>query len=101
MTDRVNPMIFVDIPATDPEAMSTFYQELFGWQVNNRRDEAADFFPAGRFRSTYYRPDVIARVLDSGDELQALARANDQSGRNDRQISIRKGGWGYRRGRGM
>ena len=41
MTDRVNPMIFVDIPATDPEAMSTFYQELFGWHVNRR--------PAGEF----------------------------------------------------
>ena len=36
MTDRVNRMIFVDIPATDPEAMSTFYQELFGWYVNRR-----------------------------------------------------------------
>ena len=33
MADRVNPMIFVDIPATDPEAMSAFYEELFGWQV--------------------------------------------------------------------
>jgi predicted enzyme related to lactoylglutathione lyase len=41
MADRVNPMIFVDIPATDPEAMSAFYSELFGWHVNRR--------PAGEF----------------------------------------------------
>ena len=41
MADRVNPMIFVDIPATDPEAMSAFYHELFGWHVNRR--------PAGEF----------------------------------------------------
>ena len=41
MTDRVNPMIFVDFPTPDPEAMSAFYAELFGWQVNRR--------PAGEF----------------------------------------------------
>ena len=41
MADRVNPMIFVDIPTPDPESMSAFYHELFGWQVNRR--------PAGEF----------------------------------------------------
>ncbi len=39
--DRVNPMIFVDFPTPDPEAMSAFYAELFGWEVNRR--------PAGEF----------------------------------------------------
>jgi predicted enzyme related to lactoylglutathione lyase len=39
--DRVNPMIFVDLPCTDPEAMSNFYAELFGWTFNRR--------PAGEF----------------------------------------------------
>ena len=41
MTDRVNPMIFVDIPCPDPEAMSNFYADLFGWTFNRR--------PAGEF----------------------------------------------------
>jgi predicted enzyme related to lactoylglutathione lyase len=41
MSDRVNPVIFVDFPTSDPEAMSSFYQELFGWQFNRR--------PAGQF----------------------------------------------------
>ena len=41
MTDRVNPVIFVDFPTTDPEAMSAFYAELFGWTYNRR--------PAGEF----------------------------------------------------
>jgi predicted enzyme related to lactoylglutathione lyase len=41
MTERVNPMIFVDIPTPDPEATSVFYERLFGWQVNRR--------PAGEF----------------------------------------------------
>src|SRR4029079_9400904 len=41
MADRVNPMIFVDFPCLDPEAMSNFYAELFGWTFNRR--------PAGEF----------------------------------------------------
>jgi predicted enzyme related to lactoylglutathione lyase len=41
MAARVNPMIFVDFPTTDPEAMSRFYETLFGWKVNRR--------PAGEF----------------------------------------------------
>jgi predicted enzyme related to lactoylglutathione lyase len=41
VTDRVNPVIFVDFPTTDPEAMSAFYAELFGWTYNRR--------PAGEF----------------------------------------------------
>ena len=34
-------MIFVDFPCPDPEAMSNFYAELFGWTFNRR--------PAGEF----------------------------------------------------
>jgi predicted enzyme related to lactoylglutathione lyase len=41
MPDRVNPVIFVDVPTTDPEAMSQFYADLFGWTFNRR--------PAGEF----------------------------------------------------
>lgn len=41
MTDRVNPVIFVDFPTSDPEAMSQFYADLFGWSFNRR--------PAGEF----------------------------------------------------
>jgi predicted enzyme related to lactoylglutathione lyase len=36
-----NPVIFVDIPSSDPEATSAFYAELFGWTFNRR--------PAGEF----------------------------------------------------
>lgn len=41
MTERVNPVIFVDWPTSDPEAMSQFYADLFGWKFNRR--------PAGEF----------------------------------------------------
>jgi WD40 repeat protein len=63
-------------------------EELIGWHVNNGRDAAADFFPAGQFRSTYYRPDVIAKVLTTGDEARALAIANEEAGRKQQQLTI-------------
>ena len=56
-------------------------EDFIGWHVNNGRDQAADFFPASRFRSTYYRPDVIDRVLGTMDEAVALQQANDEAGR--------------------
>ena len=31
-------------------------EDFIGWHVNNGKDQAADFFPISRFRSTYYRP---------------------------------------------
>lgn len=63
-------------------------EDLIGWHVNNGRDAAADFFPVGQFRSTYYRPDVVARVLQTGDEARALQLANEDAGRKQQQTSI-------------
>jgi WD40 repeat protein len=51
-------------------------EDLIGWHVNNGKDQAADFFGAGRFRDTFYRPDVVARVLDTLDEAEALTAAD-------------------------
>jgi hypothetical protein len=55
-------------------------EDLIGWQVNRGEDQAADFFPVSRFRSTYYRPDVIDKVLESLDEGAAIAAANTAAG---------------------
>jgi WD40 repeat protein len=63
-------------------------EDLIGWHVNNGRDAAADFFPVGQFRSTYYRPDVIAKVLQTGDEARALALANEEAGRRQQQTDV-------------
>lgn len=63
-------------------------EDLIGWHVNNGRDAAADFFPAGQFRNTYYRPDVVARVLQVGDETRALQLANEETGRKQQQADI-------------
>ena len=56
-------------------------EDLIGWHVNRGVDQAADFFPASRFRDTFYRPDVVARVLTTLDEGDALAQADLASGR--------------------
>jgi WD40 repeat protein len=63
-------------------------EDLIGWQVNNGMDAAADFFPAARFRSTYYRPDVVNLMLTTLDEGQALASANAEAGRRQDSGSI-------------
>jgi WD40 repeat protein len=51
-------------------------EDLIGWQVNRGKEKAADFFPASRFRDTYYRPDIVARVLTTLDEEDAVRQAN-------------------------
>ncbi|HEX7332796.1 MAG TPA: caspase family protein [Pyrinomonadaceae bacterium] len=63
-------------------------EELIGWHVNNGPDKEADFFPVGQFRSTYYRPDVVSRILTTGDEQFALKEANEEAGRKQQQADV-------------
>lgn len=63
-------------------------EELVGWLVNNGKQQAADFFPASRFRATYHRPDVIDRILDTLDEGAALQQANAESTRKRQEVSV-------------
>jgi hypothetical protein len=56
-------------------------EDLIGWHMNRGKDQAADFFPASRFWSTFYRPDVIDQVLDTLDEGEAVRQANEAAGR--------------------
>jgi hypothetical protein len=60
-------------------------EDLIGWHVNRGLDQAGDFFPASRFRSTYYRPDVVAKVLRTLDEAQAVKLADEEAGRKAEQ----------------
>ncbi|MGO8671213.1 MAG: caspase family protein [Capsulimonadaceae bacterium] len=62
-------------------------EDLIGWQVNRGPNQAADFFPASRFRDTFYRPDVVARVLTTLDEGKALAEADAAAGRTPVQAA--------------
>src|SRR5262249_18322817 len=56
-------------------------EDLIGWHLNRGKDESPDFFPVSRFRGQFYRPDVIAKVLGTGDEVEALRIANMETGR--------------------
>ncbi len=49
---------------------------LIGWHLNQGAARQADFYPVGRFRKQYYRPDVIQQILASGDAERALQLAN-------------------------
>lgn len=65
-------------------------EELIGWHVNRGADDAADFFSVSRFRSVYYRPDVVAKTLETKDADSALAEADKESGRKTEEVSITK-----------
>ena len=65
-------------------------EELIGWHVNNGNEEAADFFPVSRFRGTYYRPDVIAKTLETLDEAEAIKLANKESGKKVEEVPVAK-----------
>jgi hypothetical protein len=42
-------------------------EDLIGWHVNRGPDQAADFYPADTFRSTFHKPDLVAKALDKAD----------------------------------
>ena len=65
-------------------------EELIGWHVNNGSEEAADFFPISKFRRDYYRPDVIAKVLETLDEPEAIKLANKESIKKVEQVPVAK-----------
>lgn len=62
--------------------------DLIGWHVNRGKEQAADFFPAAQFRTTYYRPDVMAKVLETLDEGGAIQVANAESGRKVQTVVL-------------
>jgi WD40 repeat protein len=51
-------------------------EDMIGWHLNRGWDQAADFYPASKFRDVYARPDIVSKVLDRIDEGEAISRAN-------------------------
>jgi WD40 repeat protein len=58
-------------------------EDLIGWHVNRGWDQAADFFPASRFRERFSRPDIVRLVLQTLDEDVAIKQANAVSNRKE------------------
>jgi hypothetical protein len=46
-------------------------EDLIGWHVNRGLDQAADFYPAETFRSTFHRPDIVLKALDKAEAAVA------------------------------
>ena len=51
-------------------------EDLIGWHLNRGWNQAADFFPASKFRDRYARGDIVDRVLDTLDEGEAIRQAD-------------------------
>ncbi len=51
-------------------------ESLLGWEVPRGEEVPADFFRVGLLRETYYRPDIIARVLFAASERVACEEAD-------------------------
>jgi Caspase domain len=54
-------------------------EALIGWHVNRGWQEAAQFFPADRFREQFNRPDIVKLVLETLDEGRAIEEANKRA----------------------
>jgi WD40 repeat protein len=52
-------------------------EELIGWSVNRAWNQSADFFPASQFRKTFYRPDIVQRVLAAAERSNDPAAAGE------------------------
>lgn len=57
---------------------STGAEDLIGWHININENSAAKFFSIGSFKSKYYRPDVIARVLKTLNVKEAVHLADKE-----------------------
>jgi WD40 repeat protein len=62
-------------------------EDLVGWQVNHGPDQAADFFPASKFRDRFYRPDVVSLVLKTLDETEAVRQADAAPARHEAEAA--------------
>jgi len=59
--------------------------ELIGWYLQGSGGAPGNFYPASRFKSLYYRPDIISKVLETLSESKAILAANKDSGRKQEQ----------------
>ncbi|MCS7014167.1 MAG: caspase family protein [Chloroherpetonaceae bacterium] len=60
-------------------------ESLIGWHLNQGKAKESLFFSVGRFRNKFYRPDVIAKVLETLDVENALIAADEERGMSKSQ----------------
>ena len=64
-------------------------EEFLGWNVNRGKDHSPDFFPLTKFRSKYYRPDIIEKILEIGNEADTISKTNEDSGRKNETSKLK------------
>jgi WD40 repeat protein len=62
-------------------------ESLMGWHINRGPESLADFYPAAQFHKSLYRPDVIRRLIETGDLTKAVELADRE--RNEQSNVIR------------
>jgi WD40 repeat protein len=65
---------------------------LIGWHVNRGRTRSARFYLAEQFRKQFYRPDVISRLIATGDAARAVREANASKPRGVKPLDLREPG---------
>ncbi len=51
-------------------------EDLIGWHLNRTADQAADFFPASRFRDRYFQPDQIDRAITGAEDDSLMEKSS-------------------------
>ena len=59
------------------------------FNVNRGKDHSPDFFPLTKFRSKYYRPDIIEKILEIGNEADTISKTNEDSGRKNETSKLK------------
>ncbi len=47
-------------------------ESLIGWHINRAYNKESDFFTVGRFRSQFFRPELLQKLFQSGEINEAL-----------------------------
>jgi WD40 repeat protein len=96
--DHPRPLLSLFVAGSDwvawtPEgyyAASPGGEKLVGWQVSQGPEQLATFYPVEQFRKTFYRPDVIRRLLEAGSLDKALALAEQAAGKPNARVEVEK-----------
>jgi WD40 repeat protein len=97
--DQVDPLLSLFITESDDWVAWTpqgYYDaspggdRLIGWHVNQGPDKSAKFYLGEQFRKQLYRPDIIDRIFQTGEVVQAVQDANSQLARPPESFDLRQ-----------
>ncbi len=63
--------------------------ELIGWHVNNGFDHEASFHPVSRFFERFYRPEIMTRIVKSGEPDTTIIAAAGEKAAPDIEAGIK------------